>query len=374
MNIAFYAPLKSPTSGIPSGDRRMGRALINALEFLGHNVELASEFKSREPSGDFNRQKALSTEGNLIAHKLVKTYRRNQTQPDIWFTYHVYYKAPDWIGPYVSRELNIPYVITEASHAPKRAGGPWDFNHRNVEKAIKQADLVIGLNSLDAKCVKPLLSSKDRYLQLRPFIDLSIQNSLEKKEVRNSLARDFDLNLDGTLFLTVAMMREGAKHKSYEVLAKSLRQLKKSDWNLIIAGDGPLRSNIEELFVGLPVTFVGQQVQDGISKLMIASDIFLWPAVEEAYGMAILEAQSHGLPVIASDSGGVGDIVRDDSTGILTKIGDVSAFTSAIEKLMASSDTGARMSSNALLTVKQEHSLEATAIQLNKALTDLING
>ena len=87
-----------------------------------------------------------------------------------------------------------------------------------------------------------------------------------------------------------------------------------------------------------------------------------------------MEAQSHGLPVIASDSGGVGDIVRDDSTGILTKIGDVSAFTSAIEKLMASSDTGARMSSNALLTVKQEHSLEATAIQLNKALTDLING
>ena len=367
MNIAFYAPLKPPTSVVPSGDRRMGKALMDALEFSGHRVELASQFKSREPSGDSIRQKALSSEGNSIAQKLIDTYRLNRRKPDLWFTYHVYYKAPDWIGPYVSRELNIPYVIVEASHAPKRAGGAWDFNHQYVEKIIKEADLVIGLNSLDAQCVKPLLSSEDRYLQLRPFIDLSIHKPLEKENVRDSLARDYKLSLEGTWFLTVAMMREGAKHKSYEVLAKSLHQI-------IIVGDGPLRLSVEGLFTGLPVTFVGQQVQDGISKLMKASDIFLWPAVEEAYGMAILEAQSYGLPVVASNSGGVGDIVRDEITGILTKMGDVSAFTSAIEEFMGNPDARARMSYNARLTVKREHSLEAVAIQLDSALTDLING
>ena len=63
MNIAFYAPLKPPTSDIPSGDRQMGRALISALEMLEHNVELASEFVSREPTGNLNRQKALCLKG-----------------------------------------------------------------------------------------------------------------------------------------------------------------------------------------------------------------------------------------------------------------------------------------------------------------------
>ena len=172
MNIAFYAPLKPPTSAIPSGDRQMGRALITALEMLGHHVELASDFESREPTGDLNRQKAISLKCKKIADKLINSYELDIQKPDLWFTYHLYYKAPDWIGPLVAKELRIPYVVVEASRAPKRAGGPWDFNHQYVEKSIKEADLVIGLNSLDALCVRPLLSSNEKYLQLRPFIDL----------------------------------------------------------------------------------------------------------------------------------------------------------------------------------------------------------
>ena len=82
MNIAFYAPLKSPTSGIPSGDRRMGRALINALEFLGHNVELASEFNSREPIGDSARQEVLRFEGHKAAKDLINKYALQENFPD----------------------------------------------------------------------------------------------------------------------------------------------------------------------------------------------------------------------------------------------------------------------------------------------------
>ena len=44
--------------------------------------------------------------------------------PELWLTYHLYYKAPDWLGPAVRAALGIPYVVAEASVAPKRAGGP----------------------------------------------------------------------------------------------------------------------------------------------------------------------------------------------------------------------------------------------------------
>ena len=374
MNIAFYSPMKAPTAGVPSGDLRMANSLITALESAGHCVKLASDFKSREPTGDPARQKVLRFEGHKAAEDLVNKYGLEDYFPDLWFTYHVYYKAPDWIGPSVAKELNIPYVIAEASHAPKRAGGPWNINHQCVENSIKEADLVVGLNSLDAGCVKLLLHENSKYLQLKPFIDLPSKKPTRRSDKRSTFARDMNLNTDHTWFLTVAMMRQGAKYKSYETLAKSLHSIKKSGWQLLVAGDGPVRSVVEALFEGLPTTFVGQQDQPSISDLMTTSDLFLWPAIEEAYGMAMLEAQGHGLPVIAGNTGGVGDIIRDGVTGTLTKVGDVAAFSNAIRQLMDDPETLAKMGLQAQSIVKQDHSMEGASLQLDAALTGLKSG
>jgi len=74
MNIAFYAPLKSPNSRIPSGDREMARSLIYLLEYLGHDVRLVSEFQSREPEGRAQIQRKLEAQGGSIADKLAESY------------------------------------------------------------------------------------------------------------------------------------------------------------------------------------------------------------------------------------------------------------------------------------------------------------
>ena len=63
---------------------------------------------------------------------------RRQPRRELWFTYHLYYKAPDWLGPAVSRALGIPYVVAEASHAAKREGGAWDVGHRAVAEALRR--------------------------------------------------------------------------------------------------------------------------------------------------------------------------------------------------------------------------------------------
>ena len=96
MNIAFYAPLKSPNSRIPSGDREMARSLIYLLKYLGHDVRLVSEFQSREPEGKEKVQKQLEAQGGSIADKLVESYLDGTVswKPQIWFTYHVYYRPP----------------------------------------------------------------------------------------------------------------------------------------------------------------------------------------------------------------------------------------------------------------------------------------
>ena len=107
---------------------------------------------------------------------------------------------------------------------------------------------------------------------------------------------------------------------------------------------------------------------------MEASDIFLWPAIDEAYGMAILEAQSLGLPVIAGNSGGVADIVRDNVTGKLTELGDIPAFLNAINQSLGNLKTWSNMGLEARQIIRREHSMVVVARQLDKAIAGLING
>jgi hypothetical protein len=125
MRLAFYAPLKPPTAETPSGDLRMARLLIAAAERAGHDVELASVFRARDGAGDAIRQARLAETGMKLAVRIIRRWRARPAaeRPATWLTYHLYYKAADWIGPAVCDALGMPYVVAEASHAPKRAGG-----------------------------------------------------------------------------------------------------------------------------------------------------------------------------------------------------------------------------------------------------------
>src|SRR4030081_940871 len=157
---------------MPSGDRQIARLFVEALRQGGHKPFVASRLRSFDGAGDARHQARIGALGQRMAKRLVKRWReRPETAPELWFTYHLYYKAPDWLGPAVSAALGIPYVIAEASYAAKRAGGPWAGGHRAVEQALRQADAVIGLNSADRDGVTPLLRDPSRWFALPPFLD-----------------------------------------------------------------------------------------------------------------------------------------------------------------------------------------------------------
>src|SRR5947207_9607245 len=165
MRIAFYAPLKPPGHPTPSGDRRLARLFLEALRRAGHRPFVASRLRSFDGDSDARHQARVAAVGRRSAERLRRRWRQTpETAPQLWFTYHLYYKAPDWLGPEVSAALGIPYVVAEASHAAKRAGGPWALGHRAVERAIRRADAVIGLNSADHEGVLPLLASAERWV------------------------------------------------------------------------------------------------------------------------------------------------------------------------------------------------------------------
>ncbi|HLM39155.1 MAG TPA: glycosyltransferase family 1 protein, partial [Microvirga sp.] len=149
--VAFYAPLKSPRHPSPSGDRTMARLLMKALRKAGFAPHVASELRTLDRAGDRQVQDDLQRQSLETASRLIDQYRKeSQAQrPCLWFTYHVYYKAPDWIGPRVADALGIPYAVAEGSRAAKRAGGPWSLGHEGAEAALDRADAIFVMTAHD---------------------------------------------------------------------------------------------------------------------------------------------------------------------------------------------------------------------------------
>ncbi|HKS89047.1 MAG TPA: glycosyltransferase family 4 protein [Stellaceae bacterium] len=356
MRVAFYAPLKPPDHSTPSGDRRMARLLIEALRRAGHQPFLASRLRSYDGVGDPRRQARLQRAAERTAERLLCGWRRApHAAPDLWFTYHLYYKAPDWLGPALSRTLGIPYVIAEASYAPKRAGSAWEIGHCAVAEALRRADAVLGLNPADRGCVLPLLADAGSWITLPPFIDAA----------RYGAPADRD-PLRPPRLIAVAMMRDGDKLASYRLLGAALARLLDLPWWLDIVGDGPARGGVTEALapLGSRVVYHGMLDEAGVAAALGAADLFVWPAVNEAYGMALLEAQASGLPVVAGASGGVGGIVADGASGLLIAPGDVPSFTAAVRRLIEDGAARAAMGRAARAKVEREHDLPIAAARL----------
>ena len=118
---------------------------------------------------------------------------------------------------------------------------------------------------------------------------------------------------------------------------------------LILVGDGPERSRIEadvrERGLGAAVCFLGKQLN--FLEVLQHADLFLLPSESESFGLAALEAMSCGVPVIASRTGGLPEVVDDGVTGLLHPVGDVPAIAAAIRLLLGDEPLHRRMSAAA---------------------------
>ena len=370
MHIAFYAPMKPPDHPAPSGDRRMARMLMQAMRKAGHTVSLAARFRSYDGIGNVALQKRHRRAGLQLAKDYIRRHRLNP--PDLWFTYHLYHKAPDWIGPTVSKHMDIPYAVAEASNAPKRAVGRWAEGYAGANTGIRAAGCVIGLNPDDIPCIKAALTDSQELFSILPFIDTSEASKFSgrKSEIQRELAKHHSLDPEVTWLLTVAMMRPGAKLDSYRLLSRSLENVWVKPWALLIVGDGPSKKEVMTSFRHFEnVRFLGECDQHSIARFAAAADIFVWPAMNEGYGMAILEAQLSGLPIVAGDTRGVAQIVSDNFTGLLTPPGDIHSFASAINALLCSPMDRLEMGKAARIKVLEYHSIAGAAQRLDEILS-----
>jgi glycosyltransferase involved in cell wall biosynthesis len=109
---------------------------------------------------------------------------------------------------------------------------------------------------------------------------------------------------------------------------------------LILVGDGPLegalRARVKELEIEDRVIFAGRKAHDEIRYYMNACDIFCLPSRDEGCPNVLLEALSCGIPVVASQTGGIPEIIKNTDLGFLCGAGDADAIRSSIKQALSS--------------------------------------
>lgn len=354
--------------------------MISALRHAGHEVDLACRLRSFDGAGDVRRQDRIAALGRRCAARLIRHYHRLPAvrRPECWLTYHLYHKAPDWLGPAVSAALAIPYVVVEASHAPGRAHGRWSLGYCAAAAAIQAADAVVTLNPRDEVGLRELIDRSRRLHRLMPFVDTR-ENAPPADRAAQRVRVATELGLDPALpwLVTVAMMRGGDKLASYRLLARALAGLRSRSWQLLVVGDGSARGAVERALQPLGdgrVCYAGARDGAGVAALLGACDIYLWPAVNEAFGMALLEAAAAGVAMVAGDEGGVGTIVRDGVNGRLVAARDPDAFGAAVAALLDDPVAVRKLGRAARRLAVAEHGIDRATRRLDRILVSLRSG
>ncbi|HUF65478.1 MAG TPA: N-acetyl-alpha-D-glucosaminyl L-malate synthase BshA [Gemmatimonadaceae bacterium] len=145
---------------------------------------------------------------------------------------------------------------------------------------------------------------------------------------------------------------------------------------LVMVGDGPERAMAEDearqLGVARDVHFLGRI--DLVAPLLADADLFLLPSRSESFGLSALEALASGVPVIATRTGGLPEVVNDGETGFLCGVGDIGGMSAAALRLLRDDVEWRRMSEAGVRDARERFAVEPIVSQYESLYEDAVNG
>jgi glycosyltransferase involved in cell wall biosynthesis len=139
--------------------------------------------------------------------------------------------------------------------------------------------------------------------------------------------------------------------KGHHFLLVSLAKLKRQrqDWVCWLIGEGPLRNQLQQqanrLGLGEHVKFLGNQ--KNVAALLKEADLFVFPSLQDNMPYAVMEAQLAGIPVVATDAGGIPEMIKNDETGLISPMKDSDSLYQNINRLMENTELRAFLANNA---------------------------
>jgi len=215
----------------------------------------------------------------------------------------------------------------------------------------KGKDMMIS-NGIDGKKIKVIFNG----------VDINYWG----EKVESTLRKEFNIGEDEFVMLCASRF---AHDKGHKFLIDSIAQLKKMTdrkFKCVLANDGPLleecKKQVKELGLENEVIFTG--FRKDIKNLIYGCDLYINSSEHEALSFAIIEVLACGIPVIATDMAGNGDIINDETKcGILVEYNNPMGLAQAINRIMADREMQEELAKNALKAVKEKFNLDKVAAE-----------
>ena len=290
--------------------------------------------------------------------------------PNLWLTYHSYYKAPDVLGALCTFIHPMPYFIFQGVYATKRrrhwkTGIGFLLNRW----ALCRAAAVFTNKRIDEINLRRLLPAS-RVHYIAPGIDTA---AFQPDPVaRRHLRRKWRCGREPVI-LAAAMFRPGVKTEGLTHIISACEALRHEGrrFYLVICGEGATGPYLRELAqrsLGGRAIFTGQVARHAMNRVYSAADVFAFPGIREGLGMVYLEAQACELPVVAYDRWGAAEVVVNGKTGWLCSPDEPGALAQALDRLIADRDLRRRMGAAARTHVTTRHDQHLNYRRLERKL------
>lgn len=239
-----------------------------------------------------------------------------------------HYFYPDGVAAaLLARAFNKPFVVTaRGSDLTQHAKN--QFERSQILWAARSATAIVTVSQSLKTELENLGIGKDKIAVLRNGVDTTVFRQLGRDKTRA------DLGLTRYALLSVGAL---IPRKGHEIAIEALSHL--PDCELLIAGSGLLREKLQncatQFGVASRVRFLGQIAHSDLPNLYNAADAFVLMSSREGWANVILESLACGTPVIATDVGGSGEVIRSPAAGRLLSERSPQALAREIQSLRA---------------------------------------
>ena len=304
---------------------------------------------------------AMRSRSDFLAIRKIRQHIKH-IKPDV---IHVHGTRAGALGRLAAIGLNIPVIYTE--HL-------WTKHYTINNVFIRWChmvgywflDLFTNVNIAVSHAVKEFL------------IDNNISRTEKIKVIYNGIA---DTNLKAKVFqsdkeFVIASVGTLNRIKGMQYLIRAMDRVHQefTEAKLEIIGDGPFKNKlvkeVEKYKLKKIVKFVG--FTNEVEKYLTKFDLYIQPSLSESFGLAIVQAMNIGLPVIATNTGGIPEVVTDGKSGVLVKPADSKELATAIIELLRNPKRGKIMGEMGRQDVRIKFNLEDMIDELESVYEEVV--
>jgi glycogen synthase len=244
--------------------------------------------------------------------------------------------------------------------------GAWlDARERRLVAAARSASRVVAISKFTGAALAECGVPRNRIATV--YVDGAVEEIVPPRVARAT----------GTFAVLAAGRLH--EHKGFRTLVEAAADVVKggTELSVVIAGEGPDRGELERAAAacGLAgrVRFTGRLEAGELAQEYERADVVAVPSLApEPFGRVAVEAMSRGTPVIASDTGGLREIVRDGETGFLVPPGDPRALAARLRELAADFDLASRLAAGAADSSRRRFAAPVVAADLTRVYEEVV--